>query len=140
MSGGVANRRLALDSAAEHCGVRWSPDGTQIAWSAPPRPVDSDSSGIWVIPAGGGKARRLAADGAWVAWHPDGFSLIFARYEEHRGLWRVPVTGGPPEQIQQLSTEIWEYDVQGIELARTVPTMVIRLQTATTSLYLLEKP
>jgi eukaryotic-like serine/threonine-protein kinase len=86
-----------------------SPDGRQIAF------VSSRSGGsgvfypgfdnptmggdIWVMPALGGNARRVAKDGNFPSWSADGSKLIFARYR--RGIWEVPAAGGEPHEVVQ---------------------------------------
>lgn len=68
--------RLTDDPAYDH-NPAWSPDGTQVAF------MRSDSAGctIYVVPALGGPARRLASCGANIygdlAWSPDGTWLAF---------------------------------------------------------------
>jgi eukaryotic-like serine/threonine-protein kinase len=78
-----------------------SPDGSLIAY------FQVTTSGVlgdfWVIPAAGGQPRQLTSDiavGRSPAWSPDGRYVVFA--SERGGsltLWKVPVTGGPPEPM-----------------------------------------
>jgi len=133
-------RERVLDTAAERVAVRWSPDGRWVAWSAQPRPVDSLSSGVWVVRVEDGTPRRLALDGAWVAWEPDGEGLVFARYEDNSGLWRVPLEGGPAVQLYEPDDDMWDYWVYGLDIARSASTLVVRLESAATALYVLEEP
>lgn len=107
--GGEA-RRLTSTEAYE-CYPVWSPDGKQIAYTS-----DRNSSGvnIYIMPASGGKARQLTThSGREIpqAFTPDGRYLIFKAHIQDPAssalfpnsllteLYRVPVTGGRPEQI-----------------------------------------
>ena len=65
--------------------LRWSPDGTRIAFIAPDRP---GKSAIWTTPAAGGTPTRvcpydrgnafLSKAGNMLSWSPDGTRLAFA--------------------------------------------------------------
>ncbi len=48
----------------------WSPDGSLIAFH-------SHGRGIWVMPARGGAARQLVAEGSHPAWSADGTRIVF---------------------------------------------------------------
>ena len=128
-----------LDRAPERLSVRWSPDGRWLAWSSPPRPVDSESCGVWVLRLGDSERRRLASDGSWPAWEPDGEHLVFARYGDHSGLWRVARVGGPAEPLYQPGDAMWDYHIFGLDMARSSSSLVVRLEAWTTSLYVLEE-
>ena len=79
----------------------WSPDGKLIAFDT--RPPGSSSS-IFVIDAdGGGQPRRLTGPGSTnfiPAWSSDGRFIYFG--SDRSGpveIWRLPVSGGTPEQV-----------------------------------------
>jgi hypothetical protein len=128
-----------LDLAAERLSVRWSPNGEWLAWSSTPRPVDPSSAGIWAIRVADGLRRALSPDGAWVAWEADGETLVFARYGEHSGVWRVPLAGGEPERIDDTDRGMWQYLIYGLDVARHSGSMVVRLETDSTMLYTLDE-
>jgi dipeptidyl aminopeptidase/acylaminoacyl peptidase len=84
----------------------WSPDGSQIAFSADRGP-DSNiepRSQLWVVPAAGGEIAELASlagDADRPAWSPDGTLIAFigtdiADPPDHvlSALWVVPAGGG----------------------------------------------
>jgi Tol biopolymer transport system component len=73
----------------------WSPDGQHLAFHA---------TGINVMPAHGGPARRLCDDGETPTWSADGQWIYFIRNRGRFTLWKVPVVGGPPEQV--LTSEV----------------------------------
>jgi serine/threonine-protein kinase len=55
---------------------------------------------VWVAPALGGRARRLAPDGNFPAWHPDGKRISYVSGpERHRSILEVPAEGGAPKAL-----------------------------------------
>jgi Tol biopolymer transport system component len=84
-----------------------SPDGTQVVYFQDTvTPINGD---LYVVPAGGGGARRLTFDGELAGdpvWTPDGASIVFS---SARGgsltLWRVPAAGGNPVPVTSGSGE-----------------------------------
>lgn len=81
-----------------------SPDGSQIVYvlRTVNREEDRDERSLWLVPAAGGRARRLTqgtADTA-PAWSPDGTRIAFLRvHEGHAQLFVLPIAGGEPEQV-----------------------------------------
>ncbi len=100
-AGGVAQRLSS--PKGEESFPRFSPDGTQIAFSG-----DYDGNvDIYVIPATGGIPKRLTHDPApdrMLGWYPDGFHILFASGMESgrdrfNQLYRVSKDGGLPEKL-----------------------------------------
>jgi Tol biopolymer transport system component len=55
---------------------------------------------VWVAPALGGRARKLAANGNFPAWNSDGRRVAFVSgRERHRSILEVPAEGGPPRTL-----------------------------------------
>jgi Tol biopolymer transport system component len=75
----------------------FSPDGTQIAFSAGPAEGASELD-IWVGPLAGGAARKLTGGGAWnlsPTWSPDGAFVIYSsKREAGSDLFAIPLDGG----------------------------------------------
>lgn len=79
------SRPFTVDGSTAGAGsMRWSPDGTTIAYGAPPPPDAGPQSAFgatYLIDAAGG-APRLVVEGALpVGWHPDG-RLLVSREED----------------------------------------------------------
>lgn len=89
--------RLTGDDGGEfdHIDPAWSPDGTLLCYSA--------FRDLWLVPASGGKARKLTHDGKAdrePAFSPDGSSVLFSsRRSNPVSIWRVALEGGAPERI-----------------------------------------
>ena len=55
---------------------------------------------LWVVPALGGAARRLAPDANSPTWRPDGKGILYiSGPENRRAILEVPPDGGPPRAI-----------------------------------------
>ncbi|MPZ49725.1 MAG: hypothetical protein GEU75_10610 [Dehalococcoidia bacterium] len=98
----------------------WSPDGSRIAYvSAPdlgsvgggdPAKAGMAQRRIWVVNADGSGKRQLTNDDAYrderPLWSADNSQLLFARLdngEDVPSLWLVPVAGGAPVKVADLS-------------------------------------
>ena len=78
----------------------FSPDGETLAFT---RFSTAGVNDIYTVPIRGGEPRRLTFDnrgvGVW-AWTPDGREIVFPSDRGGDfGLWRISVTGGPPERL-----------------------------------------
>ncbi len=64
---------------------------------------------LWVAPALGGAARRLATDANFPVWHPDGKRIAYVTGTEgHRAILEVPAAGGDPKTLLAGSDSGWE--------------------------------
>ncbi len=83
------------DGAFEHRQPRFSPDGRTICYR--------DFHDLWLLPAGGGPARRLTHDDVTdldPRFSPDGAHVYFTSYRAStRAVWRVDAKGGTPERV-----------------------------------------
>jgi len=86
---------LTADLPGAHYRPRWSPDGSQIAFSA----AVEDRAEIGVVPALGGAPRRITDQGWEPAWSPDGDEIAYWGGEIFEGLFVVPVRGGEPRRV-----------------------------------------
>jgi serine/threonine protein kinase/Tol biopolymer transport system component len=82
------------DSPEEDTQPAFSPDGKWIAFRS-----EREGGGIWLLPSGGGAARRIANFGYNPAWSPDGHEIAVA-------------TEGIVEPImRKMDSEIWIVDL-----------------------------
>jgi serine/threonine protein kinase len=101
----------------------FSHDGTSIAFvstrasrtglikTAPPSGFEFRTLGgdIWVAPALGGPARRLAQDGNYPVWSIDGKKIAYVSgFENHRSILEVPDEGGAPHLVLSTADSAWE--------------------------------
>ncbi len=121
-------------------GLRWSPDGSGLAWSGGNRPADAQSSGVWVASIDDGVVRRVAADGAWPAWEPSGRSLVFFRFLDEAGLWRVQIDGGEPQPVQVFDGKLGSYQFEGMDIGREGRPLIILAAASKPALYTLQPP
>jgi serine/threonine protein kinase len=64
---------------------------------------------IWITPTLPGQARRLAEDGNFPTWEPNGRTLIYVTGpESHRAIMRVSVDGGHSAPVLPASASRWE--------------------------------
>ncbi|MGH9532681.1 MAG: protein kinase domain-containing protein [Terriglobales bacterium] len=64
---------------------------------------------LWVAPALGGPARRLATDANFPAWHPDGKRIAYVSGKEgHRAVLEIPVVGGEAKTLLAGNDSRWE--------------------------------
>jgi serine/threonine protein kinase/dipeptidyl aminopeptidase/acylaminoacyl peptidase len=93
-------REIPITAGGGQClQAAWSPDGNWIAY------VSREAGGIWIVPALGGKPRRLTEFGSRPAWAPDGSALVF-QSEGIIDLSAGAFPAGPPSSI-------WTVDLNG---------------------------
>jgi Tol biopolymer transport system component len=64
---------------------------------------------VWVTPALGGQARRVAENGNFPVWHPNGRSVVYVTGPENqRAIMVVSVDGGAPAAVLPSSQSTWE--------------------------------
>lgn len=106
---GGAYRNISEDKA-EDVQPAYSPDGNQIAfvssrssksklrWEGYDLPLMGGD--IWVMPALGGSARKVAKEGNFPSWSPDGSAIIFTAGPAFgQKIYRVAALGGEPLEI-----------------------------------------
>jgi serine/threonine protein kinase len=102
----------------------FSPDGTSIAFvstrSSKTRLIKTGSvtasfdfrtfgGDIWVTPTLGGRARRVAEDGNFPVWRPDGRAIAYVSgLESHRTILEVPAEGGERRPLLPSPASTWE--------------------------------
>ena len=98
------------DDPADDIQPAFSPDGRQIAFvssrsgasSILPYGTDNPLMGgdIWVMPALGGSARRIAQKGNFPSWSPDGSRILYISGPWFgKKLFTIAALGGTPEEI-----------------------------------------
>jgi Tol biopolymer transport system component len=91
-----------------HRNVRWSPDGSRIAFSASPGGIKNS---LWTVPATGGEPKLATinvpnpAENSWVtrpSWMPDGKTILFTGFfgPGNQGMWKIPSEGGEPQKMK----------------------------------------
>ncbi len=108
---------------AEDVQPAFSPDGTSIAFVSTRSSrtglikvgtflgFDTRTYGgdIWLTPALGGQPRRLAADGNFPVWHPNGGRVVYVTgTENQRTILEVSVEGGQPTSVLLATASRWE--------------------------------
>ncbi|MGH9778657.1 MAG: hypothetical protein ACRD5I_09620, partial [Candidatus Acidiferrales bacterium] len=120
---GAGSPLRVTDSDADDAQPAWSPDGSRLAFvsarSYPDKrlstmlgmgtfaPYFAGRNGdVWVMPALGGPARRVAEDAYYPAWSPDGKQLVYqALRDGYWGLWVQEVdTQTPARQVLDART------------------------------------
>jgi Tol biopolymer transport system component len=91
----------------------WSPDGNSLAFRS-----EREGGGIYVVPAFGGRERKLASMGYWPEWSSDGSKiLVVLRPPLQQASLVVPhvhlldPNGGPPQRI--LEAELAQFSNVG---------------------------
>jgi dipeptidyl aminopeptidase/acylaminoacyl peptidase len=102
MQANGANVRTLVEHAAGLSLPRWSPDGSQVAFYSRQR----GWSQIWLVPAGGGEARRLTiapADNDDLAWSPDGSRIAYSSIRGddlfNRDIYSVDIASGTETRL-----------------------------------------
>ncbi|MFY1690282.1 serine hydrolase [Plantactinospora sp. WMMB782] len=122
-----ATRRLRIDdllALAVPAEPALAPDGSHVAYVLRGQDGTADRAvrELWVVPTGGGSARRLTAgpDDTSPVWSPDGSQLAFLRAGQ---VAVAPTAGGEPRVLTELSrpagTPAWSPD--GSRLAFAAP-------------------
>jgi tricorn protease len=113
-NGGEA--RKLVDGGDPH----FSPNGSFIAYTAAP----DGNPDVYVIPAGGGEARRLTYHGGdyAVGWTPDGTRVLFrsnrASYSDPDQLYTIPLHGSAqPTELPLSMAERGSYSPDGTHIA-----------------------
>src|SRR5262249_31692224 len=98
------------NNPADDIDPAYSPDGKQIAFvSTRASPIDLHYPGpdspltggdLWLMPALGGSAKRIAQAGNFPSWSPDGSMILFvAGPWFHQKHYKIPYNGGAAEEI-----------------------------------------
>jgi len=121
---------ISVDSKAS-----WSADGRWIYFR-------SDRTGthqIWKMPVAGGAARQVTKNGGYDAIESsDAKSLYYVREQYRRGLWSVPVDGGPETKVAgfgSLTAGSWTVTEKGVlwvDVTASNPPAVIRFYDSAT--------
>ena len=102
---GSRRRKLTHSTQATHRAPRWSPDGTQIAFTRyMDRTQRQTTSEVFIMNADGTQPQRLTHNtviDAYPSWSPDGRSLVFT--STRSGRWEVFVIDLATHAVTQLT-------------------------------------
>ncbi len=115
--------------------VRISPDGRTVAYvvATPDTQTAAHEAALFVVPAAGGRPRRLAADtrifnrplpAAWLRWRPDGRALSFIGFVNGvPQVLEVSMAGGPAHAVTAVPGGVtrFEWSPDGASIAFPVP-------------------
>jgi hypothetical protein len=82
----------------------------------------------------------LTLDGSWQVWEEDGESLLYHRFLENNGIWRVPLEGGAPRLARRLDGDLEDLYLWGIDITPTGTPLLLFMYEYTGELYALEPP
>jgi hypothetical protein len=88
----------------------------------------------------GGSPRRLSNEGAWPVWESGGAGLLYSRFIENKGIWRVSIAGGEPRLAQPLDGELHDLYLQGLDIGSGGTPILLFMYEYTGELYALEPP
>jgi len=105
--------RALTEGPFDHHGARFSPDGQQVVLTAnrsEPLDLDIERTDLWLVPAAGGQLRQLTdsqGPAEMPQFSPDGQAVYYVGHTgepgqsmiENHHLWRVPLAGGPAEDL-----------------------------------------
>ncbi|HSE31047.1 MAG TPA: protein kinase [Pyrinomonadaceae bacterium] len=88
---------------------RFSPDGQWVAFT---RSRSNAVYDIYIVPAAGGEPRPVTRNGRETGtggfdWTADGREIVFSS-RRGSGLFRIPITGGTPEQLPGIGENSWD--------------------------------
>jgi dipeptidyl aminopeptidase/acylaminoacyl peptidase len=92
-----------------------SPDGSRVAFavSTPDVAANATRSAIWMVPAGGGEARRMTSGEKRdydPRFSPDGRRLAFVSNRDGKAqIWVLDLAGGDPVRATNFPTEVSDY-------------------------------
>ncbi len=106
-------RTLSTNAAPISGTLRWSPDGSLIAFREGP-PTKEFASWLAVVPAKGGAVRPLAKDYSGTVligeWTPDSKRLLAQSIEgTHQALLTIDIATGAEKKLVDVTQTIWEY-------------------------------
>ena len=112
---GAQPRRL-MDEAFDSYNPTWSHDGVWVYFGS----TRGGKSQIWKARvSGGGRPEQVTRNGGFEAYETsDGKRLYYTKAHMTAGIWRMPLTDGEEEQVQELSPVLrhryWEMADTGI--------------------------
>ncbi len=104
----TGEKKDLTNNEAPESGVRWSPDGTTISFTAPSDKTWELSEGaLYLIPATGGTATRVPNSSRMgnYQWAPDGKSIYYSTTQNARGgIFQIEIPGG---RIRTIASGLW---------------------------------
>jgi Tol biopolymer transport system component len=106
---------VVIAEGLEYANLRWSSDGSTLAWSGPEE-AGRESTGIWVMILGvDTKPRRIVTNGYGPVWRADSSVIYFGRVGAQSGLFEFDMKTNKEKPIRDWE-ETDSFDVKGQRL------------------------
>lgn len=114
-----------IAEGGEYAALRWLPDSSALAWSAPNRSASSESSGIWLWSKEQTVAARQVNDGFSPVWSKDKSTIYYSKMSDGFGLWQKIQK---EELVRHWADNVVYFDVSGEQVVFSQAEELIKAQ------------